>query len=139
MDHSDKEKAPETIADEAHSTTEAPSAATSTIGPSQTNVVESDFKRDSRFWLIFVALCCCTLLSALDLVGSFQMDIGFTWQQLTESPLGLGHMIGRNRYCGANDRTSAQWQRFYMGCICVCPLCVDVHSAQRQPRSNFRS
>ncbi|KAG6820549.1 hypothetical protein H0H93_015434 [Arthromyces matolae] len=26
-------------------------------------------KRDLRFWLIFVALCCCTLLSAIDLSG----------------------------------------------------------------------
>jgi hypothetical protein len=68
MGRSDKETL-ETVAVEAHSTTEAHSAATSTIGPSQTNVVESEFKRDSRFWMIFVALCCCTLLSALDLVG----------------------------------------------------------------------
>ncbi|KAF9477036.1 MFS general substrate transporter [Pholiota conissans] len=30
---------------------------------------ESGYKRDARFWLIFVALCCCTLLSALDLGG----------------------------------------------------------------------
>ncbi|KAF4623793.1 hypothetical protein D9613_001285 [Agrocybe pediades] len=29
----------------------------------------SEFKRDFRFWMIFVALCCCTLLSALDLGG----------------------------------------------------------------------
>ncbi|KAG6844976.1 hypothetical protein H0H87_001919 [Tephrocybe sp. NHM501043] len=26
-------------------------------------------KRDLRFWLVFVALCCCTLLSAIDLAG----------------------------------------------------------------------
>ncbi|KAF8185726.1 MFS general substrate transporter [Pholiota molesta] len=30
---------------------------------------DSGYKRDTRFWLIFVALCCCTLLSALDLGG----------------------------------------------------------------------
>ncbi len=30
---------------------------------------ERDFERGSRFWMIFVALCCCTLLSALDLVS----------------------------------------------------------------------
>ena len=30
---------------------------------------ESGYKRDARFWLVFVALCCCTLLSALDLVS----------------------------------------------------------------------
>ena len=28
-----------------------------------------EFERGSRFWMIFVALCCCTLLSALDLVN----------------------------------------------------------------------
>jgi hypothetical protein len=80
MDHSDKEKAPETVTVEAHSTTEAPSAAMNTIGPSQTNAVESEFKRDSRFWMIFVALCCCTLLSALDLVGGHSewISIGIT-------------------------------------------------------------
>ncbi|KAG6861124.1 hypothetical protein C0995_003576 [Termitomyces sp. Mi166 len=26
-------------------------------------------KRDLRFWLVFVALCCCTILSAIDLAG----------------------------------------------------------------------
>ncbi|KAF8157257.1 major facilitator superfamily domain-containing protein [Crassisporium funariophilum] len=30
---------------------------------------EPSFKRDLSFWMIFVSLCCCTLLSALDLGG----------------------------------------------------------------------
>lgn len=34
------------------------------------DVPASNFKRGARFWLIFGALCCCTLLSALDLVGA---------------------------------------------------------------------
>ncbi|KAF7332996.1 MFS general substrate transporter [Mycena venus] len=34
-----------------------------------TNAVASKAKRTARFWLVFVALCFCTLLSALDLGG----------------------------------------------------------------------
>jgi hypothetical protein len=43
----------------------------STLAATCTGDEEEDpgYKRDARFWLIFVALCCCTLLSALDLVS----------------------------------------------------------------------
>ncbi|KAG6919675.1 hypothetical protein DXG01_002618 [Tephrocybe rancida] len=40
------------------------------VRPAATDVVEiSSPKRDLRFWLVFVALCSCTLLSAIDLAG----------------------------------------------------------------------
>ncbi|KAF9477032.1 iron permease [Pholiota conissans] len=69
MEPSDKEKVPETIAVQAASTEASSTVDASTTAPNQTNAVETEFKRDSRFWMIFVALCCCTLLSALDLGG----------------------------------------------------------------------
>jgi len=45
--------------------TSKPQSNSKDVAPKQE---ENEFRRDVRFWLIFGSLCCCSLLSALDLV-----------------------------------------------------------------------
>ncbi|KAF8075325.1 MFS general substrate transporter [Lyophyllum atratum] len=58
------------IDQEKHSTSLDPKADASVLPASPKNVEEvASPARDLRFWLVFVALCACTLISAIDLAG----------------------------------------------------------------------
>ncbi|KAF8058204.1 MFS general substrate transporter [Lyophyllum atratum] len=68
---SNVEHQPTSIDQEKHSTTSLDAKTDTLVLPVSTENVEEVVSpaRDMRFWLVFVALCACTLISAIDLAG----------------------------------------------------------------------
>jgi hypothetical protein len=77
--------------------------------------------RDVRFWLIFVSLCVCGFIAALELVWSLLLKV------LTVNELSGVHFNGSSHYCGRTP-----WRAIHLGRIGVRPCCHRTDASERR-------
>ena len=86
-------------------------------------------KRDTAFWMVFVAGWACDMLSALDFVSNLRLFARFALILV---------FVDCSINCSSDHRREVGWRRLYLGGKCVCASLDSVPSYVRRLGVDFR-